>query len=310
MTPFVANRVEKIRNWGFKLEYVNTKDNPGDICSRGSDLLDLNLPKWRNGPSWLAKSQEDWPKPLYDFSQIDKSGGFKKQHIFSFFTNVSLTTPHSHPVNKACKIGKDEFWPTIYELLGIGQTERLPFEEYYSSYSQLLKLTSWIFLTIRKWKNYNCSTEEPETSSLILPGEIDRTRPLKYWTRLVQGLAYQDVILHLKNKNPVFLKSKIIQLDPFLDEEGILRVGGRLGFSNLTYCQKHPIILPKEHPFVRMMIMHFHVENHHIGVDQLHFFLREKYWIVKSRQLIRSILRLCVQGRSSIKGPWGPGPPQ
>ena len=32
LTPFVANRVEKIRNWGFTFEYVNTKENPGDIC--------------------------------------------------------------------------------------------------------------------------------------------------------------------------------------------------------------------------------------------------------------------------------------
>ena len=58
LTPFVANRVEKIRNWGFTFKYVNTKENPGDICSRGSDLLDLNATKWRNGPSWLRKPQE------------------------------------------------------------------------------------------------------------------------------------------------------------------------------------------------------------------------------------------------------------
>ena len=66
---------------------------------------------------------------------------------------------------------------------------------------------------------------------------------------------------------------------------------------NLTYGQKHPIILPKDHPFVKMLIMHFHAENHHMGTDQLHFFLREKYWIVKSRQLMRTLLRTCVKCR-------------
>ena len=221
LTPFVANSVEKICNGGFKFEYVNTKDDPRVTCSRGSDLLDLNLPKWRNGPSWLAKAQEDWPKPLHDFSQIDKSEGYKKQHIFSFFTNVSLTTPRLHPVNKARKIGKEEVWPTINKLLGVGQTDRLAFEEYYSSYSQLLKRTSWIFFAIRKWKNFNRSTGEYETTSLILPGEIDRTKSLSYWTRLVQGHAYQEKILHLQNKTPVSLKSKILQLDPFLDDSGM-----------------------------------------------------------------------------------------
>ena len=105
---------------------------------------------------------------------------------------------------------------------------------------------------------------------------------------------YQEEILHLKNNTPIPIKSKLLQLDPFLDNEGILRVGGRLGFSNLTYGQKHPIILPKDHHFVRMLIMHFHVENHHIGIDQLHFFLREKYWTVRSRQMIKSRLQTCV----------------
>ena len=113
----------------------------------------------------------------------------------------------------------------------------------------------------------------------------------------MQAQSYQEEILNLKNKTSIPLKSKLLQLDPFLDEEGILRVGGRLGFWNLTYGQKHPIILPKDHPFVRMLIMHFHAENHYIGTDQLHFFLREKYWIVKSRQLIRSLLRTCDKCR-------------
>ena len=102
------------------------------------------------------------------------------------------------------------------------------------------------------------------------------------------------------------LKSKLLQLDPFLDEEGILRVGGRLGFSNLTFGQKHPIILPKSHPFVHSLILQFHQENHHIGVDQLHFFLRDKYWIVKSRQLIGKILHTCVKCRRVTSRPTMP----
>ena len=237
--------------------------------------------------------------------QIDKSKGLKKQHIFSFHVDVhktiSLTKPRFHPVNKARKVGQEEVWPTLNDLLGIGQTDRLPFEEYYSSYSQLLKRTSWIFFIIRKWKN--SSKREPDTSSSIQPGKIDRTKSLLYWTRLVQMQSYREEILNLRNRGPISLKSKLLQLDPFLDEEGTLRVGGHLGFSNLTYGQKHPIILPKEHPFVLMMIMHFHVENHHIGIDQLHFFLKEKYWIVKSRQLIRSILRTCVKCRRVTSRP-------
>ena len=44
-----------------------------------------------------------------------------------------------------------------------------------------------------------------------------------------------------------------------------------------------------------MLILHFHQESMHAAVDQTHFFLREKYWIIQARQLIRSLLSKCVK---------------
>ena len=55
--------------------------------------------------------------------------------------------------------------------------------------------------------------------------------------------------------------------------------------------------LPKKHFFVAMLIIHFHQENIHAGVDKTHFFLRECYWIVQWRQFIRSFLHHCVKCR-------------
>ena len=40
--------------------------------------------------------------------------------------------------------------------------------------------------------------------------------------------------------------SKISQLDPFLDKDGVLRVGGRLCKSYLNDGCEHPVLLPKE----------------------------------------------------------------
>ena len=67
---------------------------------------------------------ENWPKGEIDFSNVDKTEGFRKTHIFSFLTNV-LTTPLSHPVNKPKRVGDKKVWPTIKELLGIGKTDRI-----------------------------------------------------------------------------------------------------------------------------------------------------------------------------------------
>ena len=51
-------------------------------------------------------------------------------------------------------------------FLALAKQRDLLFEEYYSSYSQLIKRTSWIFFALRKWKN--SSKSEPDTE-LINP---------------------------------------------------------------------------------------------------------------------------------------------
>jgi hypothetical protein len=54
---------------------------------------------------------------------------------------------------------------------------------------------------------------------------------------------------------------KLQQLNPFLDKEGILRVGGRLNNSPMPFNQKHSIILPKA-PVTALIIEQEHRTNH------------------------------------------------
>ena len=65
LKPFVANRVSEIQvntspdQW----RHVPTKMNPADYVTRGVRLLDLaKLTIWWEGPDYLQKGQEFWPK--------------------------------------------------------------------------------------------------------------------------------------------------------------------------------------------------------------------------------------------------------
>ena len=40
--------------------------------------------------------------------------------------------------------------------------------------------------------------------------------------------------------------SKMYKLDPFLDSDGLLRVGGRLGKSRHSQSEAHSLVLPKQ----------------------------------------------------------------
>ena len=107
-TPFAASRVEKIQACGFSFQYVNTCDNPADICLRGCDVLTLNSEFWQHGPKWLSLPENEWLVLKVDFSKIDKAEGMKKKHIFTFHTLASLTTPLQHPVNKPRTVGNSK----------------------------------------------------------------------------------------------------------------------------------------------------------------------------------------------------------
>lgn len=48
-------------------------------------------------------------------------------------------------------------------------------------------------------------------------------------------------------RNPFALKTKLQELNPFLDDDGMVQVGGRLQNSLLPYDAKHPVILGKSH---------------------------------------------------------------
>uniref|UniRef100_A0A1I7RUL0 Integrase catalytic domain-containing protein n=1 Tax=Bursaphelenchus xylophilus TaxID=6326 RepID=A0A1I7RUL0_BURXY len=62
---FVANRLQNIRRPDVEFRYINTKDNPADILSRGMSMEELqNCNLWWNGPSFLQQPEDTWPQEL------------------------------------------------------------------------------------------------------------------------------------------------------------------------------------------------------------------------------------------------------
>lgn len=88
--------------------------------------------------------------------------------------------------------------------------------------------------------------------------------------------------------------SKLKQLNPFLDEEGIIRVGGRLQHASISEEAKHPAILPSRHKVTSLIIQQYHLRNLHAAPQLLLAILREKVWILQARRSIRSVLHKCM----------------
>ncbi|GFW25736.1 uncharacterized protein K02A2.6 [Trichonephila clavipes] len=96
----------------------------------------------------------------------------------------------------------------------------------------------------------------------------------------------------------------------FEDEEGILRLKSRLINEEESKDFISPIILPSKHLAVRRFIAQEHLVNKHAGTLTLLTILCERFWIVKGKRTVRSVIKECLTcERQKIKHLEVPFPP-
>jgi hypothetical protein len=108
----------------------------------------------------------------------------------------------------------------------------------------------------------------------------------------VQLSSFSDEIALLQKG--LSCSKSIRQLDPFIDENGIVRVGGRLDNADIPYAHKHPMLLPSRHRLTDLIIDHHHLRLKHPGLNTLQANLKQEFWILSFRKAIHSRLRQCV----------------
>ncbi|XP_047985026.1 uncharacterized protein LOC125225360 [Leguminivora glycinivorella] len=155
----------------------------------------------------------------------------------------------------------------------------------YSSFSKLIHVLAWVRRFIskkqdRKSSNYLHLSELREASTLII--------------KRVQKTEFQEEYQELKKSRPISTKSNILDLCPFIDEEGVLRVKGRLRNAYITFDMKHPIILPHKHRLTSLIIDHAHKMALHGPARTTLNFIRNKYWIVGGNSATKQFIRHCV----------------
>jgi hypothetical protein len=89
--------------------------------------------------------------------------------------------------------------------------------------------------------------------------------------------------------------SPLKDLDSFVGEDDLLRVGGRLKKALETYGVEHPVILPKDSHLSRLIAMHHHQKIAHQGRGFTMNMIRSNgYWIIGCRQIVSSLINKCV----------------
>ncbi|KOB70031.1 Pro-Pol polyprotein [Operophtera brumata] len=90
------------------------------------------------------------------------------------------------------------------------------------------------------------------------------------------------------------LKGAIVRLNPFIDESGVLRVGGRLRNASLPYSARHPMLLPKKAHLVELLVHDRHIKNSHAGCNALMAIFQREFWILSGRRTVRGLVFRCL----------------
>ncbi|XP_029160341.1 uncharacterized protein LOC114932346 [Nylanderia fulva] len=156
----------------------------------------------------------------------------------------------------------------------------------FSALHRLLRVTAWC----RRW--LNVASREVTLGRPLHPDELDAA--LLQWLRIVQALHFPDEIAAATAGRPGPPRSSLIKLSPFLDDQGVLRVGGRLKHALLPYDEKHPVIVPPASWMTRLLIESCHRRSLHGGVQMTLGLLRHRFWVPRGRTVIKQQLHRCV----------------
>ncbi|GFW24445.1 integrase_H2C2 domain-containing protein [Trichonephila clavipes] len=106
-------------------------------------------------------------------------------------------------------------------------------------------------------------------------------RAEKFWfLSPLQSNAFQDERL-------------LAKMQVFRDEDGLLRIRTKLADSYEKEDFKFPILLPANDVVVKL-VREEHVKAMHAGSSILRARLREKFWIIRAKRLVKQVLSECV----------------
>ena len=209
---FVANRVGEIQMYSDpqQWQHVSTEQNPADLVSRGisaENIIDNSL--WWSGPDWLLKDEDDWPR-------IDGGNpprGMKESKNLTTLVNRHATIPPNPP--NPSKNAKPAEWRLS------------PYR--YSSWMRLVCIRARVVRVL-------CNMRKKENAvqgNALHPEEIkDAEEDI---LREAQKEAFPEEYRALTSNKAISLKSPLIKLTPRIDDNGIIRMEGRLQFATPSH---------------------------------------------------------------------------
>ncbi|GFU33475.1 integrase_H2C2 domain-containing protein [Nephila pilipes] len=144
--------------------------------------------------------------------------------------------------------------------------------DYFSTYSRNLRVVAWILRFIHNISNVN------KLRGNLFYEEFKKAENLGF--KSMQLRSFQD-------------EKFLAKMQAFKDEEGLLRIRTKLVDSDEKEDFKFPVLLPANDVVVKL-IREEHKKAMHAGSYILLARLKENFWIIKAKKLVKQVLNECV----------------
>ncbi|XP_075150527.1 uncharacterized protein LOC142224630 [Haematobia irritans] len=160
----------------------------------------------------------------------------------------------------------------------------------FSSYTKALRVLSYVFRFYdstyrRNFRNVSYSTVCLTHKEIAF---VKRRLIILSQKRYFKQ-EYDAILLSI----PIPKESSLRHVNPFIDQEGILRVNGRLSHSSLPYSESHPIILSGNSRLCYLYLVHLHGFLVHADCILMCRMVQTEFYISRLRTRVKSIIRKC-----------------
>lgn len=288
---YVANRVQQIRestnpeSW----LYVNTVDNPADEASRGLTAKQLvENCKWLSGPDFLWKDGPFQCEQPADTLKLDSSDpNVRSLTVLATKTEDTKQFPKGFEI---CRLDRFSRWHRACKAIALCLRLRTRL------YNRGVKLHKAKRQPLAPISVIELQSAEKSIVKIVQLEHFAEELQVLQKLKVTGEIVDRDVTR--ERNNDIKKTSSLYRLDPYLDEEGVLRVGGRIDRANIPRDIKHPIILPRKSHVTELLARRYHEKVNHMGRGITHNEIRQSgYWLIGGSSAVSNLISKCVTCR-------------
>ena len=169
-----------------------------------------------------------------------------------------------------------------------------------SLWSKLLRMTAWVmrWIKIVRKRVNKTNFEEGSPTQLHVLSVEELIAAEVVAIKGYQKTEFKEEFVVLDGCRNKKLKASIGCWNPYVGEDGLIRVGGRLQLPNLDEKVMHPAILPKKGKLTEMIIRWCHQKTIHSGRNvTLNEIRTSGYWVFQGNSAVKEMISRYVTYR-------------